>query len=542
MKKYIGVLFLILLSASCGSVKNYNKQIAGLHTPEELKADVDIVYHKLKKYHPKLYQFVSKESLDFKFDSLKKTITAPMSSTDFYKKLTPVVFEVRQGHIGISPPSKRFTKKEWKAKRKNFSEFDDLEFENVNDAFLIKQNYGIDSTIVGAEVLKVDETPIEQLLSEYKKFFSSDGFNTSFEDRFIALRFSSMYFKDKGYLDSLPITLKLNDSVFTKTFRRIPKDSIKNILKLRDSINNKDSLKVDKKVVKLTKEEKKARKDKLKVTFKNNRKYGYIRSKKLSKSDKIFTRNFDFIGKDSAVAYMKISNFNNGNYKDFYKEVFTKIDSAKADNLIIDLRDNTGGRLAEIANLYTYLTDKEHQFIEKGQSLTPFPFLKSMYSSNTSILGTAFNFLIISPVAIPFELLKGSKKDGIRYYNFPSSKVNAEPSSLNFKGKLYVLINGNSFSASSILSTKLHATKRATFVGEETGGHYNGTVAGMTKYVGLPNSKVKLGFGMLQIQSPHQTKENGYGIFPDVEIIPTKEDRAKGVDPELNWILNDIKK
>ena len=33
----------------------------------------------------------------------------------------------------------------------------------------------------------------------------------------------------------------------------------------------------------------------------------------------------------------------------------------------------------------------------------------------------------------------------------------------------------------------------------------------------------------------------GRGIFPDKEIIPTLEDRIKGNDPEMNWILNDIK-
>jgi hypothetical protein len=29
--------------------------------------------------------------------------------------------------------------------------------------------------------------------------------------------------------------------------------------------------------------------------------------------------------------------------------------------------------------------------------------------------------------------------------------------------------------------------------------------------------------------------------FPDKEIIPTIEDRIKENDPELDWVLNDIK-
>jgi len=541
MNKIIWFLSIILLLTSCVSIDKYNQQIGGLHAPEDLKSDVNKTYRKLKKLHPKLYQFVTKENLDFKFDSLKQSITAPMSSLDFYKKLAPVVSEVRQGHIGMSPPSKQYNKKERKVLMKKEFEFSDLEFEQVDDAFLIKDNFGIDSTIIGAEVLKINEEPIAQIVSDYKKLMSSDGFNTTFQERYIALRFSGLYFKEKGYLDSLPITLIQNDSIFTKTFRRIPKDSIKNILKLRDSLKHKDIIKIDKKVVKLTREEKKAKKEKLKATFKNNRKFGYIRSKKLSKSDKTFTRNFNFIGKDSTVAYLKIRGFSNGKYKEFYNEVFEKIDSAKTQNLVIDLRDNTGGRLDEIGNLYAYLATNTYQFIEKGQTVTRFPFLKGSVSSKNSVLLNTFGVLM-APFAAPIELLKGSKKDGIRYYKFSTSKKNKRPNPVFYKGKIYVLINGNSFSASSILSTNLNATKRATFVGEETGGHYNGTVAGISKFISLPHSKVVMSFGLIQIQAPHQIEINGFGIKPDVEIIPTKKDRANGIDPELNWILQDIKK
>lgn len=539
MYKCISLCVFVLLLFSCGSIQNYNEQITSLHTPKELRSDVDKAYKKLQKLHPKLYQFISKEDLDFKFDSLKKAINTPISSNDFYKKLAPVVYEVRQGHIGLNPPAKRYAKKERKQLRKKEFEFYDLDFENVKDAFLIKDNFGIDSTIIGAEVLAVGGEPIEKLIEDYKKLSSSDGYNTTFQDRFIALRFSGFYYKDKGYLDSVPLSLRLNDSVFEKTFRRIPKDSIKTILKWRDSLAKKDSIKSENKQVKLTKAEKKTKKAKRKITQKNNLKYGFIKSKKLSKKDKLFTRNFNFIGKDSTVGYIRISNFNNGKYKDFYKEVFVKIDSAKSKNLVIDLRNNTGGRLAEIAHLYTYLVDKNHQFIEKGQSLTRFPFLKATFSNDNSVLGKAIGVLMM-PVAVPIELSKGSKKNGIRYYKFPSSKQDQEPDPLNFKGKIYVLINGNSFSASSILSTNLKATKRATFVGEETGGHYNGTVAGMTKYVELPNSKVRLNFGLLQIQAPYQNPVNGYGISPDIEIVPTKKDRMEGIDPEIQWILKDI--
>jgi hypothetical protein len=42
---------------------------------------------------------IDKPSLDYKFDSLKTTITSPLKPLGFYKKLSPLVAAVRQGHL-----------------------------------------------------------------------------------------------------------------------------------------------------------------------------------------------------------------------------------------------------------------------------------------------------------------------------------------------------------------------------------------------------------------------------------------------------------
>ncbi len=160
--------------------------------------------------------------------------------------------------------------------------------------------------------------------------------------------------------------------------------------------------------------------------------------------------------------------------------------------------------------------------------------------SKGSPIGLKIAAVAMSPFVAVYNLFKSGKKEGKPYYAFPSAKVR-KPDLLNFKGDIYVLINGNSYSASSILSTNLHATKRAIFVGEETGGAYNGTVAGLFKHVELPNSKVKVVFGLVQIEAPYKTEPDGYGIKPDVKITPTIEDRLNNIDPELEWVLEDIK-
>lgn len=522
MKNTLLYFFFALLLASCTSVKKHNEQIKELHSVEDLQKDVDKVYKQLQKHHPKLYQYTSEEVLGFKFDSLKNTIRSPISGIDFFKKLAPVVANVRQGHVGVSPPNRWFTKKERKAYKKKKYQFSDLDFEYLDGKLWVKDTQSKDSSIVGSEVVKMEDENVSDLIKEYKTLFASDGYNKTFYNRRVGKSFSKFYYKDKGFLDSLKVTFKVKDSLFDKTFKRIEK-------KEKTAVN--DSVKPEK-PIKLSKVEKKERKLVAKAKRKHNAKYGFIKSRKK------YTRNFNFIGKDSSVAYMKIRGFTNGKFKDFYKESFTKIDSAKTQNLVIDLRDNGGGRLSEISDLYSYLTDKEYQFILESEVNSRVPFLKA-YMSNTIPNSLKAVVGVLSPLVVTHNLIKTKKKDGKLYYKFKQSKVK-EPNPLNFKGKVYVLINGNSFSASSIISTQLHANNRATFVGEETGGSYNGTVAGIYKIYELPTSKIKIRIGLMQVEAPYKQQPDGFGVKPDEEVLPTLEDRRQGKDSEIDWILNDI--
>ncbi|ULC58528.1 S41 family peptidase [Flaviramulus sp. BrNp1-15] len=526
MKKLFLVISALTILSSCTSVKKYNEQITSLHAVEDLHKDVDKVYKQLKKHHPKLYQYTSKEVLDFKFDSLKKSINTPIDSRDFFKKLAPVVTHVRQGHVSVSSVGRWFKKKERKALNKQKFEFYDLDFEYLEGKLWVKNNIGKDSTIIGNEVLKINDESAVNLVNTYKTRFASDGYNTTLHNRFVGKGFSTFYYKDKGFIDSLKVTFKSKDSIFTKTFRRISKEKK----------NKVDSVSVKKvKPKKLSKGEKQTRRLARKKRKKDNKKYGYLNKRKQ------YTRNFNFIGKDSSVAFMKIRGFTNGNYKKFYKESFAKLDSAKSKYLVLDLRDNGGGRIAEIDYLYSYLANEPYQFITESEVKTRMPFLKS-FMSNTTPNSLKVVGALLSPLVISHNLLKTKKREGKLYYRFNKHSKIKEHNPLHFKGKIYVLINGNSFSASSLISTHLKATERAVFVGEETGGAYNGTVAGIYKIYQLPTSKLKIRMGLMQIEAPQKQNPDGYGVKPDIKIEPTVEDRRLKKDTELEWILADIEK
>lgn len=516
MRKIVLFSFTLLFFSQCASIKKHNEHLNDLISEEKLKSDVDFTYKKLQRLHPNLYWYISKKDLDYKFDSLKMTIRKPMTSLDFYKKLSPVVAAVRQGHTFVYPATKLMTKKESKALlKKGTGPFSQFDFDYFNDKLYVINNKSYDKSIkVGTEVVDANGTKPKDLIQEYNKFYSSDGYNTTLKTRNSGKRFSSFFTTQNGIKDSLKFNFKFNDSLKTITIKRHKDTTDKNVKKIKKRLTTIDKIKS------------RAIKKKKKVN-------GY------NSNLKNYNRNLHFEEKDSSIAIMKIRGFKNGDFRTFYKESFSKIDKYKSNTLVLDLRDNGGGRVTEINNLYSYLSDSTFVFLDKSEVVSKSSLFGGAYFNGGSFAVKTIK-TIFSPLIYTYLLLTVHKdKSGKNIYATQTKpqKVNKN----SFKGKVYVLINGMSFSASSIISSNLKGSKRATFVGEETGGAYNGTVAGFMPLVKLPNSELKIRIGLMLIAPHYKTEIKGRGIFPDVPIIPTLQDRIKGNDPEMDWILNDIK-
>lgn len=516
MKKLFALVFASLLLVQCASIKKHNNHLNDLISEKDLKSDVDFTYRKLQQLHPDLYEYITKKDLDYKFDSLKITIRKPMTSLDFYKKLSPVVAAVRQGHTFVYPAVKLMTKKETKALiKKGTGPFSQFDFDYFNDKLYVIKNKSYNKSIkTGTEVVDVNGIKPKDLIEEYSEFYSSDGYNTTLKTRSSGKRFSSFFSTQNGIKDSLRFNFKFNDSLKVITIKRQKEDTTKNVKKIKKTLTTIDRIKS------------KALKKKKKVN-------GY-------NSDlKNYNRNLHFAEKDSSVAIMKIRSFKNGDFRTFYKQSFSKIEKYKSTALILDLRDNGGGRVTEIANLYSYLSDSTFVFLDKSEVVSRSSLLGGAYFNGGSF-GVKAVKTIFSPLIYTYLLLAVHKdSNGKNYYDTQTKPQKVKNNS--FKGKLYVLINGGSFSASSIISSNLKGSKRATFVGEETGGGYNGTVAGFMPKIKLPKSKLKIRIGLMLIAPHHKTTIHGHGIFPDKEIIPTLQNKIEEIDTELNWILDKLK-
>ncbi len=508
MKK-LNLLLLLFIFSSCVSVKRHNEKLDNPISVENLKKDIDFTQQKLRELHPKLYWFITKKELDYQFDSLKTTIQKPLKPNEFYQKLAPVIAKVKEGHLRLYPYDKRLTRKEIKDLQKQKGLLNRYNFTIDNNRIFVKDNADkIPNMNAGTEILKIKDITAKDLLEKYKPLINSDGDNTTFQKYSMARRWPSFFTAEYGILDSVKIEAKY-------------KNEIKSFYLKREKITKEEKKKTEQTNKKLTKSQTGKTKD-----------YNII--------TKSFNRDLQFPAKDSTIAYMKIKTFSGTFSRKFYKQSFETLKKSPAKYLIIDVRDNLGGSLAEIHNLYSYLVGEEFKFVN-GEVTSRTSLLKADYFNYFPTLAKPIAVLTY-PLYLITSLYPIKKIDD--HFCFKNLGVFAlkKPKKNHFQGEIYVLINGSSFSASSIISSKLKDAKRALLVGEETGGTNDGTVAGRYSTKKLPYSKLTLPIGLMLIQPQIEYTKTKKGVLPDHEIIPTLNEVLNKKDVQLDWIMNDIKK
>jgi len=497
-------LFLIIIIFSCQSVRKNNLLLEKKIPVEQLRKDVDFAYAKLKRFHPELYWYISKEDLDYKFDSLKTSLKEPLTPNELYFQLSPVIASINEGHLRLRALSRRYTKAEQKVFKNKRPLFSLMGYQVIDDRLFIKENKeNIKDIKVGTEILKINGEDVSTLVKKYRRLISSDGKNQTYQKYFLNLAFLNYYTLEKGYLDSVTLQTKWDNKITDVLIKR--------------------QKKTDKEVV--------ADKVQPKVTAEQ-------KVQDYDTDSKTYNRSFKFIKADSSIAYIKVKSFSSTLASKFYKETFEKIKQSKADYLILDIRDNLGGSLSEINTLYSYLTDKEFVLVKTPEMTSKTSSMHQNYFRGKTVFSKVYA-AVVYPFFLAGNYFMSSRKDEKYYFREFASKP-TQPKNNAFKGKIYVLVNGASFSASSVISAKLKYEKRATIVGEETGGANDGTVAGVSNTVILPHSKLALPIGLLLIRPNIEFDNQHRGVIPNVEIDPEFGKISDKDDNIMKWVMDDI--
>lgn len=517
MKHFLIYILILFVGISCQSVQRFNAHLDQEVPAEKLKKDVDYVYKKLKKNHAKLDLYLPQSKIEFKFDSLKSELNTPLKPNEFYQKIQPIVRQLRHGHTDVLPLFYRTSKKENKSLKNTIGPMSQFSVFWENDSLYFIHSSIKDSLLKpGSVILGINGISPNQLVNKYRDTFYGDGFNETYFENRLNRNFFSYFYKLENH----------------------PKDSILYHLKYKGS--NYNYL-----VLRKTKEEKpntvkKTAKDTIKIVVpKNEISKPKIKNFEFS-FDKVqnrYAKSLSFPTNDSTFAVLQVQTFAFGDYTKDYKQIFELIKSYKVKNLVLDLRNNGGGRLADSYQLFSYFVPNQNQFLDH-----------QIVANKSSIQRVIVDMLpkYTIPITYPVSWLSyliTKKDESEQYYIKPAlSRIKNSNPENTFAGNLYVIINGGSYSASAIISSNLKGFNRAYFVGEETGGDANGTTAGLMPNYQLPNSKLKLQIGTVYLHPKHfSTDTIGHGIFPDKEIKTSFMDKINKTDPQLRWILNDVK-
>lgn len=494
MKNIFLKFFLLLILASCASNDKNNKLYFTKIKVDDLKKDVKFVQKKLIKMHPNLYWYISEKALNYKFDSLNKTIIEPLTANEFYLKLSPVVAAVHQGHMNINLMQLKPADAIKKKYKYSTNPLEHFEYSYWNEKLYITKNKSEKDSLIqiGSEVLAINGITPQMLFNKYNKSLTADGYNKTGIPKFFARRINSLYATELGFLDSISIDLLcanvLSKQIVQRKFKDLNVKKKKDNKQPKDSISESSTRKQDTIAEKkISKAEKKAlanaKSKEAKNDYKHKQLFGY------DYKTKEFEKEISYPNtSNKSTAVLKIRGFSESRIK-VYDTIFTEFKNNNVQNLIIDLRGNPGGRINDIYKLSQFLNDTTYKFVKPAIVTNRLTFFNTIRGK--SVVQTFFSI----PFTTIFATIRAVKTyrsdDGKILYPMKSSKI-TNPKTNNYKNNLYVITDGMTFSAAAIISSHLKGRNRAIFVGEETSGTFNGTVAGMMPRVKLPNSETKI--------------------------------------------------
>jgi hypothetical protein len=474
LKNILSVMFVFITALSFAQKATKETMI----TPEKLIQDFQILRASLEEGYPGMYRYNSKKVTDSLFNSSEKQLQKEMSEREFYLFLSRIVMQLRDGHMDVYPTKKT------RDKLANSKCSIPLKAFISGQKMYVQKNYSTlsDQELLGAEIISINGQPVSAFISEALKICSSDGNNET--NKFKRLESTGLLtrylFYLQGYTENYKIEyVSFNDTITkTSTLKGIRFENLLKILK------NK-----------------------------------YPSGEQLPAEFELLT---------SSTAYLKIKSFDKANYAihemDFIgllQSSFETINAKGVKNLILDLRGNLGGTDAYGKILFSYFID--HEF---------------MYYDSIIINKAKFNFMKYTDdpeLEIPEDAITMNDAGTYNVIDHPNvgKQKNSTP---YYSGKLFVLIDGDSFSTTSECLSMLHSYTSAVFIGEESGGGYYANCSGSVPQLILPNSLLQIGIPLAKYSmAVKDYKYKDRGVMPDYQISPTIEDKILSHDPELEF-------
>jgi hypothetical protein len=461
-------------------------------TPEQLQEDFKVFRTTLEEAHPNLYAYYSKTKFDSLFAQTAQALNSPLTERQYHRILAKIIALIRDGHTGIllSSAGEMYNHKTLKVFPFAIKLID-------NQAYILLNGSEETQIRCGTLIHSINGQSIPQILAKIYPYLSIDGEVQTRKNWLISHYFSTYYalFVEETSEFSLHLTdLSSGTDIITRV-------KALNLPTTQANINS---------------------------NVKNQRATRYFAEQFWKDNSPL---DLDFRD-DLKTAILKIGSFMPPKFEDFLKNSFELIKIKKIENLIIDVRNNNGGRLRFAQLLYAYLTSQAYT---APDSVGYFK-AKLTYIQHTNLKNLPPEVLS----KIQQNIAKLSADSVIDYAQL-NQKMYKAPKN-NFKGKVFILMNGGTFSAANDFVCLVHHFKRGTFYGEESGGNYyqnTGTFDQNRLHLYLPHTKIHVSLPTMRFKSPFSDyPHRNRGLFPDVYLQPKIREIMSGGDTELEDLLD----
>lgn len=479
-------LFLLISCSallSCSINNHYSP--AKKYPKKVLQEDYLLMQHILEEKHPSLYWYTPKDSMDFYFKNYYNAISDSMTELQFaWKILAPTVDKIHCGHTSVGM-SKAYRK--W-AENKRFPSFP-LFMKIWNDTMAVTANLDRKDSIFkrGTIVTSINGIRSKDIIDNMFDYLPEDGYANNVN--YIRLSSNFPYFHRNIYGLSKTYKVTYIDSAGkeqrdTLALYTAPKDSVK-----------KDSL-------------------------------AKIEKKNLPKEKKLLQYRSLQIDSSGKFAIMTLNTFSNGKLRSFFRRSFRELRKKKINNLVIDIRSNGGGRVNLSTLLTRYVTRKKF-----GVADTSFAKCRTLAPYARYIKGKFFN-------NIEMFFISGKAADGLYHMKYMERKRYKPKKANGYKGDVYVLTNGPTFSAAALFCNAVKGQPGITLIGEETGGGWYGNNGIMIPDMVLPHTKLHVRLPLYRIVQYNHVTTKGTGVIPDILVPTSYEALLKGYDKKIQLVTD----
>lgn len=447
---------------------------------EKVREDLDVLKEAVCELYPSLEDRMGESAFRAYMDSLKSSVFTPVGVSDgFRMMLRDILHQIPDSHIGLLPdPIQTASQKSWQP-----GEF--LMF--CNDTVRILFTVPEFKQYEGKVVSRINGAPsFEYARKAYKFLYTYDaGVKSTPEEEIVLLgAWGRLMNLGAGKDRAHELELEDGSTVYIPFYER-PRFQITDTYKRMVKWHNLNRMERD--------------------------------------DDVFHTRVLN-----DSTAYLGIKTFEMLTGQ--VEQVRAFLDTLRAPNLIVDVRNNAGGHSEVLMNLLSCLAN-EPMDKQKGG------YARVNKAGNFASLAHSLNYAADSEIFPDYE--PGENGFYLRD-TLETCSVVLPDAQVHYDGKVYILTNGSSFSAATLFPAVLVRNRRGVSVGRETGTGYHYMTALKFADIQLPNSLQTIHIPMVQLVFDKTVCDRfpeGRGLLPDYPLPLTYDEVVSGADGHTDVML-----